>query len=190
MTVTETTIPGVLLVDPVVHGDARGFFVERYNAPRYAEAGIGPVFVQDNHSRSRVGVLRGLHYQKRRPQGKLVEVLAGRLYDVVVDVRPGSPTYGRWEGFTLDADEHRQLWVPPGLAHGFCVVSESVDFLYKCTDVYQPGDEGGVLWDDPDLEIDWPVDAPLLSDKDRALPRLRDLTPADLPDAPFEAPAR
>lgn len=188
MTITETTIPGVLLVAPVVRGDARGFFVERYHAGRYAAAGIGPAFVQDNHSRSRRGVLRGLHFQVKRPQGKLVEVLAGCLYDVVVDVRPGSPTFGRWEGFTLDAADHRQLWVPPGLAHGFCVVSDEVDFLYKCTDVYQPGDEGGLAWDDPDLGIDWPCDAPTLSDKDRALPRLRDLTV--LPDAPFEATAR
>ncbi|HEX8386110.1 MAG TPA: dTDP-4-dehydrorhamnose 3,5-epimerase [Rubricoccaceae bacterium] len=190
MTVTETTIPGVLLVRPVVHGDTRGFFVERYHAGRYAAAGIGPAFVQDNHSRSRRGVLRGLHFQKRHPQGKLVEVLRGRLFDVVVDVRPGSPTFGRAEGFTLDADEHRQLWVPPGLAHGFCVLSDAVDFLYKCTDVYRPDDEGGVVWDDPDLGVAWPIEAPLLSDKDRALPRLRDLTRADLPDAPFEAGAR
>ena len=190
MTVTETTIPGVLLVDPVVHGDARGFFVERYHAARYAEVGVGPAFVQDNHSRSGRGVLRGLHFQKRHPQGKLVEVLAGRLFDAVVDVRPGSPTFGRWEGFTLDAADHRQLWVPPGLAHGFCVLSDQVDLLYKCTDVYRPEDEGGLAWDDPDVGVEWPVGATLLSEKDRALPRLRDLGPSDLPDAPFEAGTR
>ena len=189
VTVTETTIPGVLLVQPVVHGDARGFFVERYHAERYAEAGIGSgspdglAFVQDNHSRSQRGVLRGLHFQVRQPQGKLVEVLAGALVDVVLDVRPGSPTFGRWEAFRLDAADHRQLWVPPGLAHGFCVTSEQVDFLYKCTAPYDPADEGGVVWDDPDLGIAWPTDAPVLSAKDRALPRLRDLV--RLPDAPF-----
>ena len=199
MTVTETTIPGVLLVDPAVHGDARGFFVERYHAARYAEAGIGPgspggtaaggapAFVQDNHSRSQRGVLRGLHFQVRNPQGKLVEVLDGTLTDVVLDVRPGSPTFGRWEAFVLDAADHRQLWVPPGLAHGFCVTSERVDFLYKCTALYDPADEGGVVWDDPDLGIAWPTATPTLSDKDRALPRLRDLV--RLPNAPFAAPA-
>ena len=181
MTVTETTIPGVLLVAPVVHGDARGFFVERYHAERYAAAGIGPRFVQDNHSRSRQGVLRGLHFQVQNPQGKLVEVLDGRLYDVVVDVRPGSETFGRWEGFTLDASDRTQLWVPPGLAHGFCVISEQVDFLYKCTALYDPSDEGGVAYDDPDLGIAWPHPAPVLSDKDRALPRVRDLAPEQLP---------
>ncbi len=181
MTVTETTLPGVLLVQPVVHGDARGFFVERYHAARYAEAGIGPAFVQDNHSRSQRGVLRGLHFQVQRPQGKLVEVLAGTLTDVVLDVRPGSPTFGRWESFVLDAADHRQLWVPPGLAHGFCVTSGEVDFLYKCTAPYDPADEGGVVWDDPDLGIDWPIGAPTLSDKDRGLPRLRDLTRFPVP---------
>jgi dTDP-4-dehydrorhamnose 3,5-epimerase len=186
VTVTETTIPGVLLVAPAVHGDARGFFVERYHAVRYAAAGIGETgFVQDNHSRSQRGVLRGLHFQVQNPQGKLVEVLDGTLTDVVLDVRPGSPTFGRWEAFVLDAADHRQLWVPPGLAHGFCVTSERVDFLYKCTALYDPADEGGVVWDDPDLGIAWPTDAPTLSDKDRALPRLRDLT--RLPNAPFEA---
>lgn len=181
MTVTDTSIPGVRLVQPVVHGDARGFFVERYHAERYAAADIGPAFVQDNHSRSRRGVLRGLHFQVQNPQGKLVEVVSGRLYDVVVDVRPGSETFGRWEGFTLDAANHQQLWVPPGLAHGFCVLSESVDLFYACTVLYDPSDEGGVAFDDPDLDIAWPAEAPLLSDKDRALPRLRDLAADDLP---------
>lgn len=189
VTVTETSIPGVLLVQPVVHGDARGFFLERYHAARYADAGIGsgspdgPSFVQDNHSRSQQGVLRGLHFQVERPQGKLVEVLSGALVDVVLDLRPGSPTFGRWEAFVLNAADHRQLWVPPGLAHGFCVTSAHVDFLYKCTALYDPADEAGVAWDDPDLGITWPTDAPTLSDKDRALPRLRDL--ARLPNAPF-----
>ncbi len=181
MTVRPTTLPGVLLVEPRVFGDARGFFLERYHAERYAEAGIG-AFVQDNHSRSRRGTLRGLHFQRRHPQGKLVEVARGQIWDVVVDLRRGSPTFGQWEGFDLDDEAHRQLWVPVGFAHGFCVLSDEADVLYKCTDVYRPDDEGGIAWDDPDLAIDWPaLETVLLSDKDRALPRLADLGPDRLP---------
>ena len=181
MTVTETALPGVLLIEPRVFGDARGFFLERYHAERYAEVGIPAAFVQDNHSRSGRGTLRGLHFQKRHPQGKLVEVVQGAVYDVVVDVRHGSPTFGEWMGAELSAENHHQLWVPPGFAHGFVVLSESADFLYKCTDVYHPEDEGGVLWNDPDLGIDWPIEEPMLSAKDTALPRLRDLGPDELP---------
>lgn len=185
MTVRETALPGVLVVEPRVFGDARGFFLERYHAERYAEAGIPAAFVQDNHSRSVRGTLRGLHFQRSHPQGKLVEAVRGRIWDVAVDVRPGSPTFGQWEGVTLTEDSHRQLWVPPGFAHGFCVLSAEADVLYKCTDVYRPDDEGGVRWDDPDLGIEWPLDAaPLLSAKDRALPLLADLAAADLPAAP------
>ncbi len=181
MTVTETALPGVLLIEPRVFGDARGFFLERYHAGRYAEAGIPGPFVQDNHSRSERGILRGLHFQKQHPQGKLVEVVRGAVYDVAVDVRPGSATFGRWAAAVLSDENHHQLWVPPGFAHGFVVLSDAADFLYKCTDVYHPEDEGGVAWDDPDLGIAWPVEAPRLSDKDRALPRLKDLGPDDLP---------
>jgi dTDP-4-dehydrorhamnose 3,5-epimerase len=181
MTVRETALPGVLVVEPRVFGDDRGFFLERYHAERYAEAGVGARFVQDNHSRSRRGTLRGLHFQRSYPQGKLVEVARGHVWDVVLDLRAGSPTFGRWEGHDLSDETHRQLWVPPGFAHGFCVLSETADVLYKCTDVYRPDDEGGVAWDDPALGIDWPVERPTLSDKDRALPRLAALGPDDLP---------
>lgn len=187
MTVHETTLPGVLLLEPRVFSDARGFFLERYHADRYAGVGLEAPFVQDNHSRSRLGALRGLHFQRRRPQGKLVEVARGRIWDVVVDLRAGSPTFGHWEGFELDDRAHRQLWVPPGLAHGFCVLSPEADVLYKCTDVYRPDDEGGVVWDDSDLAIRWPdVPGRVLSDKDRALPRLADLGPDALPHVRFE----
>ncbi|HLT47033.1 MAG TPA: dTDP-4-dehydrorhamnose 3,5-epimerase [Rubricoccaceae bacterium] len=181
MTVHETEIPGVLLVEPRVFADARGFFLERYHAERYRAHGIAAAFVQDNHSRSRRGALRGLHFQRRHPQGKLVECARGAVYDVVVDLRRGSPTFGRSYGVTLSDEDHRQLWIPPGLAHGFCVLSDEADFLYKCTDYYRPDDEGGLAWDDPDLGIAWPVEAPLLSEKDRRLPRLKDLGPGDLP---------
>ncbi|MEM0963580.1 MAG: dTDP-4-dehydrorhamnose 3,5-epimerase [Bacteroidota bacterium] len=185
MTVHETSLPGVLLIDPRVFGDERGFFLERYHAGRYAEAGIDAAFVQDNHSRSRRGTLRGLHFQKRHPQGKLVECVAGHIWDAVVDLRRGSPTFGTWEGFDLDADGHRQLWVPPGFAHGFCVLSETADVLYKCTDVYHPEDEGGLAWDDPTIGIEWPVATPLLSEKDRGYKPFAEMAPEDLPEVAF-----
>ena len=185
MTVHETALPGVLLIEPTVYGDERGFFLERFHTERYRErAGITLPFVQDNHSRSRRGTLRGLHFQVRHPQGKLVECVHGSVYDVVVDVRAGSPTFGRWHGVELSDVNHWQLWVPPGFAHGFCVLSEEADFLYKCTDVYRPDDEGGMRWDDPDLGIAWPIDEPLLSAKDRRLPRLCELRPEALPHTP------
>ena len=181
MTVRDTSLPGVLVIEPRVFADGRGAFMERYHAPRYAEAGIAAPFVQDNWSRSRRGVVRGLHFQRERPQGKLVEVVRGEIWDVVVDLRAESPTFGEWQAHPLSGDEPRQLWVPPGLAHGFAVLSDEADVLYKCTDVYRPDDEGGVAWDDPDLAIPWPVEAPLLSEKDRAFPPLAALGPADLP---------
>ncbi|MDQ6960046.1 MAG: dTDP-4-dehydrorhamnose 3,5-epimerase, partial [Mariprofundaceae bacterium] len=184
MKVIETALSGVLIIEPKVFGDARGFFLETFHKQRYTEAGIpgeGLEFVQDNHSRSRKGVLRGLHFQLNHPQGKLVSVAAGCVFDVAVDINPDSPTCGCWEGTELSEDNHRQLWVPPGYAHGFCVLSDSADFQYKCTDVYHPGDEGGVLWNDPDIGIDWPLDAPLLSAKDSALPRLTELSRDRLP---------
>ena len=188
MTVHTTTLPGVLLIEPRVFGDARGFFLERYHVAHYADAGLDVRFVQDNHSRSRRGTLRGLHFQRRHPQGKLVEVARGRVWDVVVDLRHGSPTFGQWEGFDLSDETHHQLWVPVGFAHGFCVLSDEADVLYKCSDVYRPDDEGGVAWDDPDLGIDWPqLEERLLSDKDRTLPRLADLGPDDLPHISFSS---
>jgi len=180
MKVTPTAHPEVLLIEPAVFRDARGYFLETFHADRYRAAGLPVDFVQDNHSHSSTGVLRGLHYQLRHPQGKLVRVVTGRVYDVAVDIRRGSPRFGQWTGIELSSDNHRQLYVPPGFAHGFCVLSETVDFLYKCTDVYVPGDEYGIAWNDPELGIDWPVVDYVLSDKDRVLPRLRDS--ANLPE--------
>jgi dTDP-4-dehydrorhamnose 3,5-epimerase len=172
--VHETALPGVLLLEPQRFGDDRGFFMETFHARRYAEAGISGTFVQDNFSRSAKGTVRGLHFQEPNAQGKLVQVLAGAVYDVAVDVRRGSPTFGRWVGVELSAENRRQLWVPPGFAHGFCVLSESADFFYKCTDFYSPSTERSIAWNDPELAIPWPVSAPLLSPKDAAAPRLKD----------------
>jgi dTDP-4-dehydrorhamnose 3,5-epimerase len=170
--VTETTIPGVLVVEPKVFGDERGFFLETFNAARFAEHDLPTAFVQDNHSRSARGVLRGLHYQRRNPQGKLVSVVRGEVFDVAVDLRKGSPTFGRWFGTRLREHEHRAVWIPPGFAHGFCVLSESADFLYKCTTLYDAADDRGIRWDDPALGIEWPLAEPTLSAKDRGLPTL------------------
>ncbi len=178
MKVIETALPGVLIIEPKVFGDSRGFFIETFQLERYREIGITQPFVQDNHSRSPHGVLRGLHYQKTRPQGKLVRVSRGAVYDVAVDVDPKSPTFGRYVGVELSDDNHRQIWIPPGYAHGFCVLSALADFEYKCTDLYFPEDEGGVIWNDPDVAIPWPISAPRLSDKDTRNPTLRDLIQA------------
>jgi len=168
MNVIQTEIPDVVVIEPVVHGDERGFFLETFQARRYSEvAEIGLTFVQDNYSRSAEGVLRGLHFQKLRPQGKLVRVVRGEVYDVAVDIREGSPTFGRWFGTILNEDNKKQLWVPPGFAHGFVVLSDIADFEYKCTDYYDPADEGCLAWDDPDIGIEWPVDSPVLSSKDQ-----------------------
>ena len=175
MKVIETALPGVLIIEPKVFGDARGFFIETFQVERYREIGITQPFVQDNHSRSQRGVLRGLHFQRTRPQGKLVSVSRGAVYDVAVDIDPASATYGRFVGVELNDDNHRQMWVPPGYAHGFCVLSEVADFQYKCTDFYFPADEGGLLWNDPDVGIPWPITEPQLSAKDIDNPRLRDL---------------
>jgi dTDP-4-dehydrorhamnose 3,5-epimerase len=174
MKVTPTTLPEVLLLEPAVFGDDRGFFLESYQARRYAEAGISASFVQDNQSRSTRGTLRGLHFQEPQAQGKLVSVLQGAVYDVVVDIRRGSPRFGQWVGIELSGRTHQQLWIPPGFAHGFCVTSESADFFYKCTAYYAPEHERGIAWNDPDLAIPWPIKAPLLSRKDAAAPRLKD----------------
>ena len=174
MQALPTALAGVLILEPTVFGDARGFFLESYNRRRFAAVtGVDPDFVQDNHSRSAKGVLRGLHYQLHRPQGKLVRVTQGAVFDVAVDIRPASPSFGRWLGVELTGDNQRQLWVPPGLAHGFVVLSDSADFLYKTTDYYAPEHERCIAWDDPGIGIDWPlaahgIDAPLLSAKDRA----------------------
>ena len=175
MKVIQTQLPGVLIIEPKVFGDERGFFVECYQAPRYREFGIELPFVQDNHSRSRKGVLRGLHFQRKRPQGKLVRVTRGAVFDVAVDINPESATCGKFVGVELTADNHHQLWIPPGYAHGFCVLSDVADFQYKCTDLYDPTDEGGLIWNDPDVKIPWPIQQPSLSDKDRANPSLRSL---------------
>jgi len=164
----------VLLIEPRVFGDSRGFFLETFAAPRYADAGIRAPFVQDNWSRSVRGTLRGLHFQEPHAQGKLVQVLRGAVYDVAVDIRRGSPTFGRWVGYELNEENKHQLWVPPGFAHGFAVLSDSCDFLYKCTELYRPDAERSIAWNDPALAIDWKVDAPLLSPKDAAAPRLAD----------------
>ncbi|AMR67622.1 dTDP-4-dehydrorhamnose 3,5-epimerase [Aquipseudomonas alcaligenes] len=175
MKVIETQLPGVLIIEPKAFGDHRGFFLETFQVERYREHGIDLPFVQDNHSRSARGVLRGLHFQRTRPQGKLVSVSRGAVYDVAVDIDPQSATCGQFVGVELNDENHRQLWVPPGYAHGFCVLSEVADFQYKCTDYYQPEDEGGLLWNDPDVGIPWPVAEPQLSSKDQLNPRLRDL---------------
>ncbi len=174
MKVIETALPGVLIIEPKAFGDHRGFFLETFQVERYREAGITLPFVQDNHSRSQRGVLRGLHFQKTRPQGKLVSVSRGAVYDVAVDIDPSSATHGKFVGVELNDDNHRQMWVPPGYAHGFCVLSEVADFQYKCTDFYFPADEGGLAWNDPDVGISWPIEAPQLSAKDANNPRLRD----------------
>jgi len=172
MNVIESNLPGVLIIETNVFGDQRGFFKETFQTERYAELGINLPFVQDNHSRSQKGVLRGLHLQKTRPQGKLVSCPRGVVYDVAVDVNPESATFGQYVGVELTEDNHRQLWIPPGYAHGFCVLSDVADFQYKCTDLYFPEDEGGLIWNDPEVGIDWPITSPALSDKDQKLPTL------------------
>jgi dTDP-4-dehydrorhamnose 3,5-epimerase len=173
--VVPTDLPGVLIVEPDVFADGRGFFMETYHAVRYREHGIEGPFVQDNQSRSVVGTLRGLHLQVRRPQGKLVRVIEGEVYDVCVDVRRGSPSFGRWVGVTLTAENVRQCYVPPGFAHGFCVLSPIAQVEYKCTDFYDPGGELGVAWNDPSLAIPWPVPDPVLSARDKGHPTLAEL---------------
>ena len=168
MHITPTAIADVLIVQPKIHADPRGYFLETFHAERYASAGIPGPFVQDNLSFSRRGVLRGLHYQWPNPQGKLVCVLQGAIFDVAVDIRRQSPTFGRWVGIDLTDADHRQLWIPPGFAHGFCVLSDTALVSYKCTALYAPDCERAIRWDDPDLAIDWPVTAPELSAKDAA----------------------
>ncbi len=181
MKILSTFLPGVLILEPAVFEDKRGFFMETYHQKRFADAGVELSFVQDNLSHSVKGTLRGLHYQLHRAQAKLIQVIQGQIFDVAVDIRRGSPTFGKWTGIQLSGENRRQVFVPPGFAHGFCVASETADVVYKCTDVYAPDDEGGILWSDPDLAIDWPVSRPLLSEKDSQCPCLADIPPEKLP---------
>lgn len=181
MRVAGAEIPDVRVIDPRVFGDARGFFLETWSSDRYAQAGIPAMFVQDNLSRSARGVLRGLHLQHPNGQGKLVYVIEGDVFDVAVDVRVGSPHFGRWVGFGLSGQNKRQVYIPPGFAHGFCVTSEFAIFAYKCTDIYRPDTEIGILWNDEAIGVDWPVNAPVLSEKDRVYPRLADVPESRLP---------
>ena len=175
MKVVETSLPGVLIIEPKIFPDARGFFVETYNKDRYVNNGILPEFVQDNLSFSTRGVLRGLHYQNPHAQGKLVYVLQGEVWDVAVDIRRDSPQFGQWTAVTLSSENKKQFYIPPGFAHGFCVLSETALFTYKCTDLYHPECDGGVRWDDPAIGIQWPISDPILSDKDKNLPLLGEL---------------
>ena len=173
-----TEIPGVIIIEPTVFGDSRGYFMETYQAEEFAAAGIPGPFVQDNQSKSTRGVLRGLHFQKEHTQGKLVRVVSGEVFDVAVDLRPDSPTYGKWEGAVLSAENRRQFFVPRGFAHGFLVLSDIAEFCYKCDDVYHPNDEGGLMWNDPEIGIEWPISEGMelvLSEKDKAHPGLKDL---------------
>ncbi len=181
MKVTQTKLPGVLIIEPAVFGDARGWFAETFSGKRYEDAGLKLPFVQDNISFSQKNVLRGLHFQYPHSQGKLVHVLSGEVFDVAVDIRVGSPSFGQWFGKTLSAENHKQMYIPPGLAHGFCVLSGTALFYYKCTDYYSPATEGGVIWNDPDLSIAWPVNAPQVSKKDAAYTCLKDIPKDRLP---------
>jgi dTDP-4-dehydrorhamnose 3,5-epimerase len=173
MNVSSTKLPGILIVEPKIFGDKRGFFFESYNQRDMIAAGIDHQWVQDNHSKSAEGTLRGLHYQVNRGQDKLVRVAIGEVFDVVVDVRQDSPTFGQWEGFVLSAENRKMLYVPKGFAHGFCVLSETAEFLYKCSDYWSPQDERGIAWNDPELGIDWPVSAPILSERDTKHPNFK-----------------
>ena len=179
MKFVRSAIPGVIVIEPDVHADLRGFFLETYHVEKYRAGGISDVFVQDNHSRSAGGTVRGLHLQLQRPQGKLIRVIEGEIFDVAVDVPRGSPTFGKRVGVTLSAENFKQCYVPKGFAHGFAVVSGAAQVEYKCTDVYDAASEIGIAWNDPAIGIAWPVSAPVLSDRDRRHPRL-----ADVPDLP------
>lgn len=184
MKVTPTELAGVLVIEPQVFTDTRGFFLETFNEERFAAHGLPLTYRQDNRSRSHTGVLRGLHYQLHHPQGKLIMAMRGSIYDVAVDIRRGSPTFGRWTSVELHEDQPRMLWIPPGFAHGFCVLSDVAEVIYKCTDVYHPGDERGVLWCDPRLAIAWPLQSPRVSERDGVFPVLTD----DRDDLPSYAP--
>ena len=184
MRFVATELPGVIVVEPTVHRDARGFFLEAYHEPRYRENGIALPFVQDNHSSSRRGTLRGLHGQSPHPQGKLVRVIEGEIWDVAVDVRTGSPRFGQHASAVLSAENFRQIYVPPGVIHGFCVLSEVAQVEYKCTEVYDPKADFGVRWNDPELAVPWPIAEPVLSEKDARAPLLRDVRDRLIPFLP------
>jgi dTDP-4-dehydrorhamnose 3,5-epimerase len=181
LSVSKTALPGVLIITPDVFRDGRGFFMETHHQKKYSEAGIKMNFVQDNYSHSSKGVLRGLHYQLNHPQGKLVYVIQGEIFDVAVDIRRGSPTFGQWVGEFLSRENNAQIFVPPGFAHGFCVLSETVDVIYKCTDFYYPDDDRGILWSDETIDIAWPVQNPAVSDRDSRHPFLNKASHALLP---------
>lgn len=181
MKVTETKLSGVLVLEPKVFQDDRGYFLETWNRTRYEQVGIPCHFVQDNISFSKKGILRGLHFQYPQSQGKLIQVLSGEAIDVIVDIRVGSPTYGQWIAEVISELNHRQMYIPPGFAHGYCVTSETALFSYKCTDFYNPATEHGIIWNDPDIGIEWLVEQPVLSPKDMNYPRLKDLQPENLP---------
>ena len=181
MKVTETKLSGVLIFEPKVFPDGRGYFMESWSKKRYEEAGIKEPFVQDNISSSQKGILRGLHFQYPQSQGKLVQVISGEAFDVAVDIRYGSPTFGQWFSVILSQANHRQLYIPPGFAHGFCVLGNIAVFSYKCTDYYNPSYEAGVIWNDPEINIDWPIKEPILSEKDSKYPRLKDIPAEKLP---------
>jgi len=176
-----TSLPGVILIEPQVFEDPRGFFMETFHKKKYAVEGIDRVFVQDNHSHSKRGTLRGLHYQLRHAQGKLICVVAGEVFDVAVDIRCGAPTFGKWSGTYISAENKRQLYIPEGFAHGFFVLSETADVIYKCTDFYTPGDEYGIFWADPTIDIDWKIESPVLSKKDSQNPELSQVAEELLP---------
>lgn len=181
MKIIPTSLKEVLIIEPDVFADKRGFFMETYHQERYRNSGISQAFVQDNLSSSVKGTLRGLHYQIDQPQAKLVQVVSGEIYDVAVDIRKNSPTFGKWTGVHLSSETKRQLFIPEGFAHGFCVLSETALFLYKCSDLYAPGDEGGILWSDPAIGIEWPVTNPIISEKDNRLPCLSEIQLHRLP---------
>lgn len=177
----ETDIPGVMIIEPAVFNDDRGYFLETYHYKKYSEKGLDINFVQDNHSHSVKGTLRGLHYQLNHAQGKLMYAVKGEIFDVAVDIRRGSPDFGKWTGVMLSDKNKRQLYVPPGFAHGFCVLSDEADIIYKCTDFYAPDDEYGIIWNDPEIGIDWPITNPVLSDKDSAFNTLPNIPEAFFP---------
>lgn len=181
MKISETEIPGVLIFEPKVFEDDRGFFLETWRKDKYAEAGVKEDFVQDNVSFSMRGTLRGLHFQNPHGQGKLVQVLTGQVFDVAVDIRVGSPSFGKWVGIELSGEDRRQIYIPPGFAHGFCVMSEKALFSYKCTDYYAAECDSGIAWNDPDIGIEWPIADPVLSQKDAKNPRLSQITEKNLP---------
>ena len=175
MNIITTSLEDVLIIEPRIFKDNRGFFMETYNQNKYQKSGINRLFIQDNLSYSVRGTLRGLHFQINHPQAKLVQVITGEIFDVAVDIRKDSPTFGKWTGVVLSDQNKRQMFIPEGFAHGFCVISETAHFLYKCSDFYAPDDEGGIIWSDPDIGIDWPVKNPVISEKDKHHPRLYEL---------------